>query len=80
MVFSNRGTAELLHVGTRYLISSCVRDAFARADGFRDITDMAAFWWREHPPEEGNVLVFEGVVIRWTPLAPADALDIGAAA
>ena len=41
---------------------------------------MAAFWWREHPPAEGNVLVFEGVVIRWTPLAPADALDIGAAA
>ena len=41
-------------------------DAFARQDGFRDWSAMVAFWAAEHP----GVEVFEGVLIRWQPLAP----------
>ena len=51
-------------------------DAFARQDGFRDWSEMVAFWKVEHP----DALVFAGVLIRWQPLAPADALDIAGAA
>ncbi|MCJ2128201.1 hypothetical protein [Methylobacterium sp. E-045] len=51
-------------------------DAFAVLDGFRSWDEMRVFWRAEHP----DVSVFRGVLIRWTPLAPADALDIGAAA
>ena len=51
-------------------------DAFARRDGFQDWSQMVAFWADEHP----GVDVFEGVLIRWQPLAPADALDIAGAA
>lgn len=51
-------------------------DAFARQDGFRDWSAMVAFWAAEHP----GVDVFEGVLIRWQPLAPADALNIAGAA
>ncbi|WP_456014998.1 hypothetical protein [Methylorubrum populi] len=45
--------------------------AFAQADGFDSIEDMAGFWWREHPPEHGDTITFEGVLIRWQPLANA---------
>ena len=41
-------------------------DAFARQDGFCDWSAMVAFWAAEHP----GVEVFEGVLIRWQPLAP----------
>ena len=41
-------------------------DAFARQDGFCDWSAMVAFWAAEHP----GVDVFEGVLIRWQPLAP----------
>lgn len=51
-------------------------DAFARQDGFRHWKEMVAFWAAEHP----GVDVFEGVLIRWQPLVPADALDIVGAA
>lgn len=77
--FSKRAVAELMQVGDGYLIGDQM-DAFARADGFTRLADMIRFWWDEHPPEGGNVLTFEGVLIRWTPLVPSDALDIGAAA
>lgn len=80
MVFSKRGAAELMQVGERYLVTSSQMDAFARADGFADLEAMARFWWAEHPPEGGNVLTFEGILIRWQPLVPADALDIAGAA
>lgn len=36
-------------------------DAFAVRDGFRDITDMAAFWRAAH----GVVGTFNGVMIQW---------------
>lgn len=51
-------------------------DDFARSDGFDDFDDMFRFWMAEHPPSDA----FEGVLIRWTPLVPADALDIAARA
>ncbi|MBR0693603.1 hypothetical protein [Bradyrhizobium lablabi] len=38
-------------------------DAFARADGFTSISDMHAFWLREHGV--GN---FEMLLIKWEPL------------
>ena len=50
-------------------------DDFAQRDGFRDFDEMVAYWRENHPGQES----FRGVLIRWTPLAPADALDIGAA-
>lgn len=44
-------------------------DAFAVADGFKDWADLCEFWRRQHP----GVAVFEGVMIRWEPIA-ADSL------
>jgi uncharacterized protein YqfB (UPF0267 family) len=79
LVFSKRAAAELMQVGERYLVTSSQMDAFAQADGFANLEAMARFWWAEHTPEGGNVLTFEGVLIRWQPLAPADALDIAGA-
>ena len=78
--FSKRGAAELMQVGERYLVTSAQMNAFAQADGFADLEAMAGFWWAEHPPEAGNVLTFEGVLIRWQALVPAAALDIAGAA
>lgn len=49
---------------------------FARADGFADFDDLHAFWASEHP----GVDTFHGVLIRWAPLAPTEALDIAGAA
>jgi hypothetical protein len=80
MAFSRRGAAELMQVGERYLVTGGQMDAFARADGFADLEAMARFWWTEHPPEGGNILTFEGILIRWEPLVLADALDIAGAA
>ncbi|MCJ2107902.1 hypothetical protein MKK70_21485 [Methylobacterium sp. E-041] len=79
LVFAERGIPEAFQVdhapiGPRAMV------AFAQADGFVDLDDMRRFWWSEHPPEEGDTLVFEGFLIRWQPLVPADALDIAARA
>ncbi|MDR7040271.1 uncharacterized protein YqfB (UPF0267 family) [Methylobacterium sp. BE186] len=79
LAFSRHNATELIRLGDR-LMAPCLLDTFARANGFANITDMARFWCAEYPPEEGDTLTFEGVLIRWTPLAPADTLDIGAAA
>lgn len=38
-------------------------DLFARFDGFRDWTDLCAFWAKAHP----DVTDFSGVLIRWEP-------------
>jgi hypothetical protein len=38
-------------------------NAFARADGFPDMEEMAAFWLTEHGGGK-----FEGVLIKWEPL------------
>lgn len=78
LVFSRRGASELFRVADQ-LIPPAAMERFAQADGFPSVEAMAGFWWAEHPPEEGDTLDFTGVVIRWTPLSPADALDIGAA-
>lgn len=56
IVFANRG----------WIRTEEDLDAFARQDGFRDWSAMVAFWAAEHP----GVEVFEGVLIRWQPLAP----------
>jgi hypothetical protein len=77
LCFSRRGSAELIRIGD-HLMASALFDVFARMDGFANIEEMARFWWAEHPPEEGDTLTFEGVLIQWQPLAPADALDIAA--
>ncbi len=69
--FSKRGAAELMQVGERYLVTGAQMDAFAWADGFADLEAMARFWWAEHPPGEGNILTFEGVLIRWSALDPS---------
>jgi hypothetical protein len=50
--------------------------SFAQRDGFSDWWELVAFWTAEHP----GVDLFKGVLIRWQPLAPADALDIAGAA
>jgi len=51
-------------------------DAFARQDGFRGWPEMVAFWKVEHP----DAVVFEGILIRWQPLARTAALEIAGAA
>lgn len=51
-------------------------DQFARQDGFADWHDLVDFWVAEHP----GVDLFEGVLIRWQPLAPASELDIAGVA
>lgn len=42
--------------------------ALARQDDFQDWWELVAFWVAEHP----GVDLFEGVLIRWQPLAAAD--------
>ena len=39
-------------------------DEFARSDGFADFVEMRAFWAKEH-----GLSRFNGVIIRWEPLA-----------
>ena len=60
----------------RHILTPRALQNFAQADGFRDFDEMHAFWCAEHP----GVDTFHGVLIRWKPHTPADALDIGAAA
>lgn len=43
-------------------------DAFAQQDGFRDASEMAAFWQKENGTRPNNV--FRGVLIEWA--APRD--------
>ena len=78
LCFSKRGASELFEVGG-LPISPREMVGFAHDDGFESIQDMADFWWREHG-SGSDALTFEGVLIRWTPLVPADALDIAAKA
>lgn len=47
----------------------CDLDDFAVHDGFRDWPDLVAFWAEQHP----GVFRFEGVLIRWEPLASVEA-------
>ena len=74
-----RQTVAAAWVG-RLPMATALLDVFARADGFASIEDMRRFWWAEHPPADGDTLIFEGVLIRWQPLAPAAALDIAGTA
>lgn len=60
----------------RHVLTARALTAFARADGFRDFDELHAFWAKEHP----GVDTFHGVLIRWQPLAPADALTLAGAA
>lgn len=55
-----------------------IRDlhTFAVRDGFQDWWELVAFWVAEHP----GVELFEGVLIRWQPLAPASELDLAGVA
>lgn len=70
LCFSERTAAAPFEVGGAFLTWNDMK-AFAQADGFDSIEDMAGFWWREHPPEYGDTITFEGVLIRWQPLANA---------
>ena len=64
LCFSSAGKlSELPQVGDR-LIGPRGWAAFARADGFESMEDMAAFWLAEHGAGAVN---FEGVLIRWEP-------------
>jgi hypothetical protein len=42
-------------------------DEFARRDGFKDWSEMKAFW-REHHPETVRAGEFKGLLIQWGPL------------
>ena len=75
MVFSGPKACELIAIDGIHLVPSSMA-RFARADGFETIADMAAFWAAEHP----GIEEFRGVLIRWQPLDPADAVDIAARA
>lgn len=75
LCFSARGAAELFEVNGSLLAPSGM-EAFARADGFQSVEDMARFWRAEHP----DLDEFEGVLIRWTPVQDLDALAAGRAA
>ncbi|MBX9596071.1 MAG: hypothetical protein K2X46_17030 [Roseomonas sp.] len=48
-------------------------DAFAVQDGFANFLEMELFWARQNP----SVLVFKGVLIRWTDFAPASRMGGG---
>lgn len=78
MTFSRWGGAAAVWLEDRPM-ASVLLDAFARQDGFGSFLDMRLFWLCEHA-RDADEIDFRGVLIRWTPLAPADALDIGAAA
>ena len=74
LCFSVRTASAPFEVGGRILDWSEM-EVFARADGFEDIADMARFWWAEHPPNHGDTIAFEGVLIRWQPLGREEPLS-----
>ncbi|CAO4153233.1 hypothetical protein [Methylorubrum aminovorans] len=78
LCFSEGRATELFDVGGE-LLSPARMEAFVRADGVESVEDMARFWWAEHPPEEGDRIAFEGLLIRWQPLVAVTAADTGAA-
>ncbi|GJD85433.1 ASCH domain-containing protein [Methylobacterium haplocladii] len=41
-------------------------EAFAIADGFRDLAHMRGFWFATHAPRGAETLVFSGALIAWT--------------
>ncbi|MCJ2051670.1 hypothetical protein [Methylobacterium sp. J-070] len=87
LCFSRHGMAELVQFGDRFIRPERTDD-FAREDGFVDAEDMARFWWAEHGSAprsddrftDPDTLIFEGVLIRWQPLAPASELDMAGVA
>jgi len=54
----------LVAVNRQAFIRTDILDKFARSDGFSDFADMRSFWREEH-----GLSVFEGVLVRWEPLA-----------
>ena len=60
------GDALAIRLGSKWLSSRSVKD-FARADGFADAADMAAFWRDVHELERDvfGPRTFEGEVIYW---------------
>ncbi|APX83790.1 hypothetical protein BV511_03020 [Methylorubrum extorquens] len=75
LCFSEQSATAPFEVGGAFL-SWVEMEAFAKADGFEDIADMARFWWDEHPPKHGDTINFQGVLIRWQPLAPPPTADV----
>lgn len=62
------GIASITHVdGWMTKIWPHGMDEFAQADGFANFLEMRLFWTTEHP----DVLVFDGVLIRWSEFRPA---------
>jgi hypothetical protein len=51
--------------GTRTAASLRARNAFARSDGFNDWAGLVEFWKENHGPLGS----WDGVIIRWEPLA-----------
>ena len=70
MIFTPEG------VLARHILTARALANFARADGFVDFDEMVNFWRTEHPALD----TFNGTLIRWQPLAPADALTMAAVA
>ena len=74
LCFSERSATELFQVGGEHLDLTAM-EAFARADGFNDVEDMARFWWAEHPHAGTDCITFVGVLIRWMPLVSIASLS-----
>lgn len=64
LVFGPAGPAELFEVAGAPL-SPPQMEAFARADGFEDLGDMARFWIATHAPRHATGVEFEGLMIDW---------------
>lgn len=52
-------------------LAAAAMDAFAKHDGFDDVSDMERFWAETHP----RIEVFAGVVVSWRP--PRSPVPIG---
>jgi hypothetical protein len=68
LFFSKHGASELFRIDGAP-ISLTAMASFARLDGFNDVDEMAAFWWKHHSDLAiGGYIEFTGKLIRWASL------------
>ncbi|KAA2237724.1 hypothetical protein [Salinarimonas soli] len=68
LCFSAHGAAELFQVDG-HLLPPTAMEHFAKADGFASVREMAGFWFEHHAQAGQSIVDFDGVMIRWVPLA-----------
>ena len=76
LFFSKHGASELFRIDGAP-ISLTAMASFARLDGFNDVDEMAAFWWKHHRDLAiGGYIEFTGKLIQWSTLILEHPLEL----